>query len=94
MSESQLQSEIIKWLKINGCIVIKHSVKSGVPAGTADLSFYCEGFYGFIEVKSSAKAKVQPLQREFIEKMNEWSWAKFVYPENWEEVKAEIAGML
>lgn len=94
MRESKLQSEIIRWLKSKGCYVIKHSAVAGVPTGTADLSFYYEGFYGFIEVKAAKASKVQPLQREFIKKMSDWSWARFVDPSNWEETKAEIEGML
>lgn len=66
----------------------------GVPTGTSDLFFCLEGFYGFIEVKKSMKAKFQPLQKEFIDKMEDWSWAKVVYPENWLEVRAELARML
>jgi len=94
MTESKLQTEIISWLRSKGCYVIKHSGVPGVPVGTADLSFYYEGFYGFIEVKAAKSSKVQPLQREFIKRMNEWSWAKFVDPSNWGETKAEIEQML
>lgn len=94
MSESQLQSEIIKHLKSLGCYVIKHPAGAGVPVGTADLSFYIEGFYGFLEVKKSARAARQPLQDAFIKKMDEWSYARFVYPENWATIRAEIEGMI
>lgn len=94
MRESKLQSEIVKWLKSKGCYVIKHNAGNGVPTGTADLSFYIEGLYGFIEVKASKNSKVQPLQQHFIDKMSEWSWAKFVYPENWSEIKKELERIL
>lgn len=62
----------------------------GTPVGVADVFFCKEGFYGWIEVKASKTAKFQPLQREFLVKMDNWSWAKAVYPANWEEVKAEL----
>lgn len=94
MSESQLQSEIIKYLKKKGCYVIKHSAHPGVPMGCPDLSFYYEGLYGFIEVKASKTAKFQPLQKETIEKLDNWSWAKVVYPNNWAEVKIELEAIL
>lgn len=94
MRESDLQKIIIKYLRSKGCYVIKHNAGPGVPVGTADLSFYIEGCYGFIEVKASKSSKVQPLQHNFINRMNEWSWARFVYPENWDEVKAELEEML
>lgn len=91
--EAKLQSEIIKYLKGKHCFVMKCS-GPGVPTGTADLFFCLEGFYGFIEVKASAKSPYQPLQPEFITKMNIWSWAKAVHPGTWPEVKAELEKIL
>jgi len=94
MSEAKLQSEIIKWLKKKGCYVIKHNAGAGVPMGCPDLSFYLEGCYGFIEVKASKTAKYQPLQKETLTKLDDWSWAKRVDPSNWDEIKAELEQML
>lgn len=93
MIEKKLQSEIIKYLKSKGCFVMKCG-GSGVPTGTADVFFCVEGFYGFAEVKASKTSKFQPLQREFLEKMNNWSWARRVDPTNWQEVKAELENIL
>ena len=93
-TEAKLQSEVIKWLRSQHCFVMKCSVMPGIPAGTSDVFFCYEGFYGFIEVKKSKTAKFQPLQPEFLEKMHNWSWAKAVYPENWDEIKQELEGML
>lgn len=67
---------------------------AGVPTGTSDIFFCIEGFYGFIEVKKSEKARFQPLQPEFLEKMNGWSWARAVWPENWLEIKSELRNIL
>ena len=92
--ESQLQTEIIKWLKKQGCFVIKHSAVAGVPVGTPDLSFYKEGFYGFLEVKASKSSKFQPLQKETLQKLDDWSWAKAVHPDNWPEIREELATIL
>lgn len=91
--ETDLQTKIIKWLRGKGCFVMKCS-GPGTPTGTSDIFFCTEGFYGFIEVKKSAKAPFQPLQPEFLAKMAEWSWAKAVYPENWLEIKVELEFML
>jgi Holliday junction resolvase len=91
--ESNLQSEILRHLRSKGCFAMKCS-GSGVPTGTSDIFFCIEGFYGFIEVKRSEKAPFQPLQEPFLEKINEWSWAKAVWPENWLEVKYELEGIL
>ena len=92
--EATLQAKIIKYLKSKGCYVAKMQAGPGVPVGTADIFFCIEGFYGWIECKASKTAKFQPLQREFIEKMNNWSWCKVVYPENYDEMKKELEGIL
>lgn len=94
MKESKLQAEIIKYLKHKGCYVAKMQAGPGVPVGTADIFFCLEGFFAFIEVKTSKTSKLQPLQAEFIKKMDEWSWAKIVYKENWTEVRRELDEML
>lgn len=91
--ETKLQSEIIKYLKSKHCFVMK-CAGPGVPTGTSDLFFCLEGFYGFIEVKKSSKASFQPLQKEFVERINRWSWAMVVSPDNWIEVKQELEAML
>lgn len=93
-TESRLQSTIAKHLKSNGCFVMVIQPQAGIPTGTSDIFFCKEGFYGFIEVKASKTAKFQPLQKEFVEKMNDWSWAKVVYPDNWAETKAELSTLL
>lgn len=94
MSESKLQSEIIKFLKKKGCYVIKHNASPGVPTGCPDLSFYIEGMYGFIEVKAGPKSAYQPLQKEALEKLDGWSWAKRVDPSNWQIIKEELEQIL
>jgi len=94
MSEKQLQTEIIKYLKSKGCFVMKCSIMPGIPVGTADIFFCIDGFYGFIEAKKTAKSPFRPLQKEFLAKIDDWSWAKAVYPENWLEVRSELDGML
>lgn len=93
-AESKLQSEIIRYLKNKGAYVIKTRPQPGIPAGCPDIIFMLEGFWGAIESKASAKAPYQPLQKETLEKFNEWSWSKTVYPSNWSDVKIELEQML
>lgn len=92
--ESIFQTKVIKWLKGQGCYVIKNSAVTGVPTGCPDVVFFKEGFYGFIEVKASQKAPFQPLQKETLAKLDEWSWAKAVYPENWDAMQKELVFLL
>ena len=94
MKESDFQYKVVKWLKSKGCYVVKNSANPGVPSGCPDIVFFKEGFYGFIEAKPKKNAKFQPLQKATLKKLNDWSWAKVVYPENWEEIKKELAVIL
>lgn len=93
-SESKLQSEIIKYLKQKGCYVIKSRPGPGTPTGCPDIIFMLEGFWGAIEVKAGPSSRYQPLQKETLTLMNEWSWAKRVDTSNWLAVKAELGDML
>lgn len=94
IKESVFQAKVKEWLIEQGCYVIKNSAVSGVPTGCPDLVFFKEGFYGFIECKRTAKSPFQPLQKITLDKLNKWSWAKAVYPENWEEIQKELALIL
>lgn len=92
--EAKLQSEIIKWLRSKGCKVIKQNASVYGQKGTPDLLFFAQGFYGALEVKAHKNSKKQPLQQENIDWFNENSYGRFVYKENWPEVKAELEQML
>lgn len=92
--ERKIKEDLKKWLRSKGCFVATMQAGPGVPLGTPDIFFCYEGFYGFIEVKASKKAKYQSLQKEQIKQLNEWSWAKVVYPENVEEIIAELEQIL
>lgn len=92
--ESKLQTQAMRWLKSQGCWVCKMPAVAGIPVGTSDVLFLKEGFYGFLEIKASATAKFQPLQKEFIQKMDDWSYARAVWPENWPEIQDELTKML
>jgi Holliday junction resolvase len=92
--EAKLQKEIIKYLKSKGCFVVKLQSGPGVPTGSPDILALYEGAWLCIEVKASEKARYQPLQKERLAKLDAWSWAKAVYPENWEETKLELDNFL
>lgn len=93
--EQRLQNKIITWLKQKGCVVIKLSAMPGVPSGIPDVLFLLDGGgWGFIEVKSSSKARFQPLQKEWLKKLDGMYWARAVHPDNWAEVKAELENLV
>lgn len=92
--EKDFQAKVIKYLRSKGCFVRKMQQNATTASGVADVFFCIEGFYGFIECKKSKTAKLRPGQKEFIDKMNSWSWAKICYPENWEETMEELDSII
>lgn len=89
--ESAFEKEVVKFLKSKGCDVFKMRY---APEGTPDRLFLKEGFWGMLEVKKSKDAPFRPLQPEKLERYNNWSYAKAVYPENWLEIQVELEMML
>lgn len=92
--EARLQGQIIRWLKSKGFYVIKTTASPGIPVGCPDVIGLLEGLWIALEVKSSKLARFQPLQKETLKKLDGWSYAKAVYPENWAEVQDEIEAMI
>lgn len=94
MLEKDFQAKVIRYLKSKGCFTWKMQQNATTQSGVADVFFCKEGFYGFIECKKSKTSPLRPGQKEFIDKMNEWSYGVIAYPENFEKVKAELEEML
>lgn len=94
--EKKVQSRLIKYLKSKGCYVIKTQIdgRGLVPVGCPDVIALYEGWWGAFECKGSAKAPFQPLQEYTIEKLNNWSIALVVNPDNIEEVISQLEKML
>lgn len=88
--EKQVQKQIAQHLRKKGCFVIITKPQPGTAAGTPDILFLYEGFWGVIECKRSKSAPYRPLQRELLDKLGEWSFARVAYPENVYEIIAEL----
>ena len=82
MLENKFQSKLIKDIKkeFPGCMVLKND--SSYLQGVPDLSIFYKDHYAMLEVKKSKNAKRQPNQEYYVDKLNEMSYASFVYPEN------------
>ena len=83
----------MKILKFNaiwcsGCIVMKND--SNHIQGIPDLAVLYNDKWCALEIKKSANAHRQPNQEFYISKMDDMSFARFVYPENKEEVFDEL----
>lgn len=91
--ESKFQSGLKNELKemFPGCIVTK--LDSGDIQGIPDLLILYKNKWATLENKRTAKATKQPNQEYYVNKMNEMSFSRFIYPENKEEVLNELRGM-
>ena len=90
MKESKFQGELKKEIETRfpGAVVLKND--SGYIQGIPDLSIFYKNKYAFLECKKSANEKHQPNQDYYIEKFDSMSFARFIYPENKEEVLDEL----
>ena len=90
MLEKHFQSKLIKKLyqRYPDCIVLKTdpTYKQGLP----DLLVLIGKRWLALEVKKSKNAHHQPNQDYYVNKMNRMSFARFISPENEEEVLREI----
>jgi hypothetical protein len=86
--ESGFQDRLIKELKemFPGCMTFKMDQIQGIP----DLLVLHKDKWAALECKKSSKAKKQPNQEYYVDRMNEMSFSKIIYPENKEEVLSEL----
>lgn len=90
MLENKFQSNLIKELKkeFPGCKVLKND--SSYIQGIPDLLVLYKNKWSALEVKKSKNAKRQPNQEYYVDKLNEMSYASFIYPENKDSVFDEL----
>lgn len=80
--ESKFQANLIKELKhlFPGCMILKNDANyiQGVP----DLLILYKQHWAALECKRASDSNVQPNQPYYVDKMNNMSFAAFIYPEN------------
>ena len=88
--ERDFQRNLIKELKdiFVGCIIMKND--SSYIQGIPDLLILYKDKWAALEVKKSATASHRPNQEYYVNKMDEMSYASFIYPENKEAVLDEL----
>ena len=90
MLESKFQAELIKELKqmFPGCVVLKND--PNYIQGFPDLTIFYKDKYAVLECKKGSRASKRPNQEYYVDKMNNMSFARFISPENKEEVLDEL----
>ena len=90
MLENKFQSKLIKEIKklFPGCIVMKND--SSYIQGIPDLLVLYKDKWASLECKKTANARKQPNQEYYVELMNKMSFARFISPENKEEILNEL----
>ena len=88
--ESKFQKELIDEIKEQypGCIVMKND--SSYIQGIPDLTILYKDKWAMLEVKKNSKATKQPNQEHYVEKLNDMSFSRFVYPENKKDVLDDL----
>ena len=90
MKESEYQSRIIKKLEemFPGCLV--HKMDTSHRQGVPDLVILWKQYWASLEVKIEPMYTPEPNQDYYINKLNEMSFAAYIYPENEKEVLSAL----
>ena len=89
--ESDFQKELMDEIRAiyPGCVILKND--SGYIQGFPDWTIFYKDKWVVLEAKAHRKAKHQPNQDYYVEKLNEMSYSSFVYPENKEQVLRDLS---
>lgn len=92
--ERKFQSELVKEIKdrFNGCVVMK--TDPNYIQGFPDLLILYKNRWAALECKRTENSSHRPNQDCYVEKLNEMSFSRFVYPKNKEVVLNELQNFL
>ena len=90
MTENQYQAKLIKKLErmFPGCLVMKANTDH--VQGLPDLLILWKEYWAALEIKTCEEAKSQPNQGYYIDKLDDMSFAAYIYPENEKEVLSAL----
>ena len=89
--ESKFQKELMDEIRelYPGCVILKND--SGYIQGIPDWTILYKKKWAVLEAKKERKAKKQPNQDYYVDKLNDMSYSSFVYPENRETVLDQLS---
>lgn len=90
VNEGQYKTKLIKRIKamFPGCFVLKND--ANYIQGFPDLTVLYKNRWALLETKRESGAHRQPNQPYYIQKGNEMGFARFICPENEEEVLNDL----
>ena len=88
--ESRFQKELIDEIKARypGCVALKND--SSYIQGFPDWTILYKDRWAVLEMKRERGARKQPNQEYYVERLDDMSFSRFVYPENKDEVLEEL----
>ena len=94
MLENKFQANLIREIKnmLPGCIVMKND--SSYIQGIPDLLILYKDKWASLECKKNARASKQPNQEYYVGMMDNMSFARFICPENKEDILNELCKTL
>lgn len=82
--ERNLNKEIER--RFPGCVILKQDTRQGLP----DRVIFYGKHWAMLECKESATAPHQPNQDYYVQLFDSFSFCRFVFPENVEEVLDDL----
>ncbi len=88
MLESEFQRNLIEELRglFPDALIYKNETKQGLP----DLTVLYGKHWALLECKKSADASHRPNQDYYVQRADQMSFSRFIYPENKQEVLDEL----
>ena len=88
--ESKFQKELMTEIQnlYPGCVILKND--PNYIQGFPDWTIFYKNKWAVLEAKRDKNARKQPNQDYYVDRLNNMSFSRFVYPENKDEVLREL----
>lgn len=88
--ESKFQKELMTEIqnRYPGCVILKND--PNYIQGFPDWTIFYKNKWAVLEAKCDKNARKQPNQDYYVNRLNDMSFSRFVYPENKDEVLREL----